>query len=167
VHKNEQNKPEILAVFFSPPDFVLSSMHPNLEKVNNMIPTSSSSVLPESFYPTVSEVIVGRGRRIADHVGNKRLHEIVSTFAMEYSAAHTKRQKSAILSKIVTVIRNDSQHEAGFVKKDPNTGRWRTVEDAAARIIVAQVSSRKRLRQELRRQDGSRVLTHRLVIVSK
>jgi 3-hydroxyacyl-CoA dehydrogenase len=119
-------------------------MRANLKKVNKMIPSSSNAMLPESFYPTISEVIVGRGRRIADHVGNKRLHEIVGAFVTEYSAARTKRQKSTILSKIVTVIRTGSQHNAGFVKKDPNTGRWRTVEDAAARIIVAQVCARKR-----------------------
>ncbi|CAB9514049.1 Nitrilase family, member 2 [Seminavis robusta] len=98
----------------------------------------SSLDLPESFAPTEYEVIIGRGRRIAEHAGNKRLHRIVATFVEEYGAVPTKRHKSSLLSKVVTLIRNDSEYKAGFVKKDSKTGRWRIVEDAAARITVAQ-----------------------------
>jgi hypothetical protein len=104
-----------------------------------MTPTSPATyVLPDSFRPSINEVIIGRGKRIAEHCGNKRLHSIVKGFVEEYSAAPTKRQKSAILTKVVTIIRNSSIQQAGFVKQDTLKGGWCIVEDAAARITVAQ-----------------------------
>lgn len=121
----------------------------------------SSSFLPESFEPTDNEVILGRGKQIASHKGNKLYKEIVLSHIKEYSAAQTKALKSSILSHIVNKIRANSAYQAGFVKQDGTTGRWMIAEDSAARIATAQIfrdalhdnyKSSKHFKQQ-RRQD--------------
>ncbi|CAB9514048.1 Nitrilase family, member 2 [Seminavis robusta] len=120
-----------------------------------------SPFLPESFEPTENEVILGRGKQVATHPGNKRFKEVVLSHIKEYSAAQTKALKSNILSHIVSKIRGKSSFQAGFVKQDNSTGRWMVAEDSAARIATAQIfrdalsdsyKSSKQFKQQ-RRQD--------------
>jgi hypothetical protein len=118
-------------------------------------------VLPESFAPTESEVILGRGKQVTSHPGNMRYKEVVLSHIKEYSAAQTKALKSSILSQLVSNTRNSSAFLAGFVKQDSSTGRWTVAEDSAARIATAQIfrdalsdsyKSSKQFKQQ-RRQD--------------
>lgn len=94
--------------------------------------------LPETFKPSENEVIVGRGKRIASHSGNKRFHQqIVKPFVEEYANAD-KRGKGDIITQIVATVRNNSSFGAGFVKQDGKNGSWSVVEDMTARIATAQ-----------------------------
>lgn len=122
---------------------------------------ANNRILPESFEPTDNEVILGRGKQIASHKGNKLYKETVLSHIKEYSAAQTKALKSSILSHIVNKIRAKSAFQAGFVKQDAGTGRWTIAEDSAARIATAQIfrdalhdnyKSSKQFKQQ-RRQD--------------
>lgn len=136
------------------------------ESLDSSSSTSSSDLgnsrfLPEDFEPTEKEVILGRGKQIASHPGNKQYKEIVLSHIKEYSAAQTKALKSSILSHIVNKIRSNSAYQAGFVKQDGTTGRWTIAEDSAARIATAQIfrdalhdnyKSSKAFKQQ-RRQD--------------
>ena len=46
--------------------------------------------------------------------------------------------KSSIIVKVVNRIRENSRGQYGFVKQDPNTGRYLVIEDIAARTTVGQ-----------------------------
>ena len=96
-------------------------------------------LLPESFQPSDTEVVVGRGKRCAEHPGNKRLREIVQAHVPEYAKTSTKREKTHILNTVVRLVRSNSAQQAGFVRENKATGRWNIVEDSAARITTAQV----------------------------
>lgn len=98
---------------------------------------SSLKLLPEDFVPSFQEVIVGRGRKIANHPGNVHLKTIVRSKLEDYSTANDKTHKSYIISQIFQEIREGSDH-GGFVKKDPETGHWYCVKDACARTNIAQ-----------------------------
>ena len=95
------------------------------------------TVLAEDFVPGENDVICGRGRRCYNHVGNERFRKFVESYLERYSNAGTKLEKSYILSEIVTHIRKLSPN-GGFVKKDPDTGRWSEVGDFLAREKTSQ-----------------------------
>lgn len=88
------------------------------------------------FLPCPSTVIVGRGKKVAQHPGNVRFRELVKQELTEYSAATTKAHKSSIILRVLTDIRNKSHH--AFVKQNLTTGRWYRVEETAQRITTAQ-----------------------------
>ena len=95
---------------------------------------ASSIILPLEFTPGIYEVIIGRGRRCTDHYGNLRFKSIVDFELEAYSAAECKRQKSAIIARVLGLIKQNSS--AGFVKKDVETGRWLSLNQAASRVTI-------------------------------
>lgn len=92
--------------------------------------------LPSDYMPCPSTVIVGRGKKVAQHAGNMRFRELVKDELTEYSAATTKAHKSSIIVRVLTDIRSKSQY--AFVKQNLTTGRWYRVEETAQRITTAQ-----------------------------
>lgn len=101
------------------------------------MPSSTSNVLPVSFTPGTAHIIIGRGRVVKLHAGNRKLDKMVAAIANEYSAATGKAEKGMILSRLIDEI-DDAAPDAGFVKRDPVTGRWYTVEESLARTTCAQ-----------------------------
>ncbi|CAB9515354.1 Nitrilase family, member 2 [Seminavis robusta] len=99
--------------------------------------TQDLQFLPEDFAPSRFEVVVGRGKKCTDHLGNQRLRSIVRTRIQEYATANDKTHKTYIISQIFHEIRNRSAC-GGFVKKDADTGRWYRVADPTARTNIAQ-----------------------------
>lgn len=93
--------------------------------------------LPENFVPGENDVILGRGRKTFQHIGNERFRKLVESRLEEYSNSLTKIAKSGILSQIVQEVRRRSPH-GGFVKKDTTTGRWYEVGDFLAREKTSQ-----------------------------
>ena len=57
---------------------------------------------------------------------------MVGLYLESYSNATSKVQKSAIVSTIIQNIRQLSEQEGGFVKKDTTTGLWYEVGDHLA-----------------------------------
>lgn len=93
-------------------------------------------VLPSTYTPTNDVVIIGRGKKIREHIGNQQFYEIVDANLIAYQNAATKGLKSSILWNILTQVRTNSQHGYGFVKKEG--GFWCAVDDSCARINIAQ-----------------------------
>jgi hypothetical protein len=89
------------------------------------------SPLGVDFQPSDLSVICGRGR-YRNHLGNQRFRILVSTFVEEYSQADSKTIKSALVFKIVTMIRQAGGH---FCKLEK--GVWFEVGDRIAREKVS------------------------------
>jgi hypothetical protein len=93
-------------------------------------------MLPVDYVPCPETVIVGRGKKVAQHPGNVRFRELVKQELAEYSAATTKAHKSSIIVRVLTQVRQRSLHS--FVKQNLTTLRWYRVEETAQRITTAQ-----------------------------
>lgn len=98
--------------------------------------TSNMTPLPDNFEPGPDDVICGRGKKSYNHVGNERFRHRVLTFLDEYSRAKSKLDKSAVLSKVVYEVRQNSP-SGGFIKQDTN-GVWSEVGDFLAREKTSQ-----------------------------
>ncbi|CAB9517879.1 Nitrilase family, member 2 [Seminavis robusta] len=98
---------------------------------------SSSSLLSEDYQPCAHTVIIGRGRQVKNHPGNRRLRDLVQRNAGRYTAASSTRElKTDIIVSVVSTIRAKSK--IGFVKFDKANGRWLQLEEAMARSAVGQ-----------------------------
>lgn len=91
--------------------------------------------LPEDFQPGPTEVVVGRGRKIHDLEGNRRMRKLVRSELAAYHEAD-KTEKSYILMGILRRLRKESHH--AFVKQDLKTGKWVDLPDTLARVTLAQ-----------------------------
>ena len=95
-------------------------------------------VLEEDFKPDETVVIIGRGKRIRNHSGNKRFYALIAAELRTYAGAPSKTEKSYILAKVLEDIRAWNPQRLGFVKLNPATGRWHSPKDSVARVTVAQ-----------------------------
>jgi hypothetical protein len=84
-----------------------------------------------NFHPSDYSVICGRGKNSFNHIGNRRYRILASMFIDRYSRAATKATKSAIVSEIITLIR---QAGGNFWKF--RSGAWIEVGDNFAREKV-------------------------------
>jgi len=116
-------------------------------------------MLPDDFTPSAFDVVIGRGKQIKQLAGNQMLYRMVHAIADDYNASD-KNRKSVLLSHLVASIYEQSPG-AGFVKKDPSTGKWYSVEEALARTSAAQAvrdtlhyyyKSSRQFKQKRRRQ---------------
>jgi len=94
-------------------------------------------LLPEGYGPGEHDVLCGRGRKCFNHAGNVKFRAIVQSFLPQYSKAVAKLEKSYILSDVVEQVRKNSG-VGGFIKKDPDSGRWYEVGDFLAREKTSQ-----------------------------
>lgn len=72
-----------------------------------------------------------KGKRCFNHEGNKHFREIVAKQLEPYSEANKKLAKSAIVSSIISMVR-DLSPNGGFIKRDTSTGLWHEVGDHLA-----------------------------------
>ena len=96
------------------------------------------TVLDEDFSPDETVVIIGRGKRIRNHSGNKRFYALIQAELANYAHAPSKTEKSYLLAKVLDDIRAWNPQQLGFVKKNPTNGRWHSPKDSVARVTVAQ-----------------------------
>jgi len=89
--------------------------------------------LPDSFRPTNYSVVFGRGAECFNATGNRRFRATAQLFLSEYADSKTKLEKSAIVSKLVDLVR-ESSPEGAFVRYEEGT--WWEVSDAVAREKV-------------------------------
>lgn len=99
-------------------------------------PNGLKCILPESFEPSDCDFVIGRGKQIKQLPGNQRLRDAIHSIADDYTSGD-KARKSFLLSQLVRQVYITSP-SAGFVKKDPASGRWYAVEEALARTSAAQ-----------------------------
>ena len=116
-----------------------------------------SNFLPEDFAPSKNEIIVGRGKRVLHHAGNKKLRMLVQAEIGPYSAAANRAAKTVIITRIFKSIMADST--IGFVKRDTSTKRYFKMENTASKTTIAQYfrdaladdyKSSKKYKQQLR-----------------
>lgn len=119
--------------------------------------TLQSSFLPEDFTPSKNEIIVGRGKRVLHHEGNKKLRLLVQAEIEPYSAATNRAAKTVIITRIFKTIMSDTA--IGFVKRDTASKRYFKMEYTASKTTIAQYfrdaladnyKSSKKYKQQLR-----------------
>jgi len=97
------------------------------------------ALLPEDFVPGKWDVICQRGKECYDHVGNRRFRMIIDSHLGTYMEVMSRRQKTKIVTTIVSNIRSAAAESGGgFVRKDLLTRRWFKVTDKLAREKVGQ-----------------------------
>jgi hypothetical protein len=94
--------------------------------------SKTGSSHPVGFQPSNYSVVCGRGKESFNHVGNRHFRFLTSTFIERYSRADSKAAKSAIVSEIITMIR---QADGNFCKFQ--SGAWFEVGDHHAREKVS------------------------------
>lgn len=124
---------------------------------NQPLPTAET-MLPNDFIPGINHVVIGRGKKSYNHVGNVQFRAIVASKLNDYKEANTKIAKSIILANVVEQV----HASGGFIKECPSTsGRWMTAGSFLAREKTSQTfrdilsdgyksskSSKKKRRQE-------------------
>lgn len=88
--------------------------------------------LPDNFLPSRGTVVCGRGKLCVQSPGNTYLKSIVQEYLKPYSHAKTKIDKSAIVSVVLSTVKQTAHPEPAFVKLDENKMYWE-VDDAFAR----------------------------------
>jgi len=96
-----------------------------------------NNFISNNIQPGPNDVLIGRGKRCYNHIGNINLNNIVASRLDEYSNAETKQDKSMILADVVDKIRNSSLN-SGFLKQESTSGLWIEVTDVAAREKTSQ-----------------------------
>ena len=122
-------------------------------------PNGLKCMLPKDFEPSDYDFVIGRGKQVKQLPGNQRLSKLIHLVADDYTSGD-KARKSFLLSQLVKQVYEKSPR-AGFVKKDPVSGRWYAVEEALARTSAAQAvrdclcshyKSSRQFKQKRRRQ---------------
>jgi hypothetical protein len=112
----------------------VGSQTKNHQRTSGSAPSTSRSKktqLLTEFQPCDYSVVCGRGQNSFNHVGNCRFRSLASMFTERYSQADTRTAKSAIVSEIITMIR---QAGGNFCKY--KRGKWLEVGDHHAREKV-------------------------------
>ena len=90
--------------------------------------------LADDYQPHANDVLIGRGRRVETH--NLEFRAMIRAHLPAYYNSQTKATKSSIIRRIFQQVKRGGG--TGFVKREASSRRWFAVEDAAARISVAQ-----------------------------
>jgi hypothetical protein len=94
-------------------------------------PKAGSSQLGVDFQPSDHSVICGRGRQ-HNHAGNRRFRALVRVSVERYSQAGSKTTKAAIVSDVLTMIREAGGHFCRYEK-----GAWFEVGNRCVRGKVS------------------------------
>jgi hypothetical protein len=106
-----------------------NSKRPNASALSAPGPKNTErSQLGVDFQPSHSSIICGRGKQSYTHPGNHRFRMLATMFVKKYSNATRKKDKSAIVSDIVVMIR-----QAGGMFCKHEKGAWFEVGDHSAR----------------------------------
>ena len=99
--------------------------------------SSRRRYMPGEYYPSAYDVMCGRGKTAANHIGNQRFKVTISIYLRRYSESTSRAQKTAVISDVVELVRQNSPG-GGFVKYDQNKSKWYEVGDHLAREKVSQ-----------------------------
>jgi hypothetical protein len=94
--------------------------------------------LPEDFRPSEFTVIIGRGKKIRESVGNIHLRTLAMTYLSQYTDAVKNRQaKTEVVNNVLNIIRAVCPNGGAFVRCEQ--GLWYNVSDRVAREKVGYV----------------------------
>jgi hypothetical protein len=105
-------------------------------KVSTM---EEQAILPPDFTPGPYTVICGRGRKVQESVGNRRLAVLAQLFIPQYAKATRKDEKSTIVSEIVRIVQEASQEPSRAFVRQASNDRWCQVDNLHAREKVGTV----------------------------
>jgi len=105
---------------------------------------------PKDFTPQSYDIIIGRGRRCFNHVGNQELRRTVASRLVLYLAATSQKDKTEIISSVLEELRDRG---INFVKLNPRSEKWFDVGDHAAREKISQ-TFRDALHEKYRSSTG-------------
>ena len=114
--------------------------------------------LDKDYQPHENDVLIGRGRMVETH--NKKFRALISAHLTAYYNAQTKATKSTIILRIFQHVKRGGG--IGFIKREASSRRFFVVEDAAARISIAQAfrdalsseyKSSKQYKQQKRKEE--------------
>ena len=86
--------------------------------------------------PSPLDVICCKGNLAFQHEGNRRLQGIVNSYVDQYEAAQTKGEKSMVVSRVISAVREESGR---FLRKDPASGEWTVATARFAREKIGQL----------------------------
>jgi hypothetical protein len=92
----------------------------------------------DKIVPTENDVLMGRGGKNNQWVGNEQLRSFARAQCENYRLS-SKKGKSYISRELVRQVRELSP-PGRFLKKDKETGEWEDVGDDVAREKASQVS---------------------------
>eukprot|EP00980_Cylindrotheca_fusiformis_P016012 scaffold4705_cov108-Cylindrotheca_fusiformis.AAC.6 len=92
-------------------------------------------ILPQSFTPLASSVIIGKGKMPAQASGNHRLRYLVDMLVADYANARFKSEKTFIVTRVMQAVQSVCPGGGGFVKY--HSDRWWEVPDSVAREKIA------------------------------
>ena len=111
----------------------------NAMKKNAKLPMSinkTKKLLPEGFEPCDKTIICGNKRKYFESPGNIRFRSVCKMFTKDYNAAPTKVEKSAVVSRVMAILRQDCPDGGASVFVTPQGGRWYAVSERTSREKV-------------------------------
>jgi hypothetical protein len=119
-----------------------SSKRARSSKLTVPVPSAAAAVLRTGVEagrvyhePTENDVLLGRGGRANNHVGNKRYLKIKEDIQDEYMKAN-KNEKTVLSQKLVEII--TKERDGRFLKLDEAAKRWYVVDNLTARKKASQ-----------------------------
>ncbi|CAB9524197.1 Nitrilase family, member 2 [Seminavis robusta] len=96
--------------------------------------SKTKRLLPADFEPADTSIICGNKRKYFESKGNTRFRRVCDLFTQDYGSAPTKIEKSAVVSKVMNILREDCLDGVCFIS--PQNGRWYAVSERTAREKV-------------------------------
>jgi hypothetical protein len=91
-------------------------------------------------HPSVHDVLIGRGNFVLNHVGNGRLRDLVDMYFYRHEKCKLKIEKIMVIATIISQVMDSGGR---FMKKDPVTKTWFTVDRKAASEKVVKAIQNK------------------------
>ena len=100
---------------------------------------NTTRILPLDFQPAGTQVICGRSSTL-NHAGNQWCQQLVIAELTKYhKAGLSRKDKTELVTTVVSYIRARNRGGIGFVKLDPQSGRWHHLSASQARRKVLDI----------------------------
>lgn len=96
----------------------------------------TKKLLPVNFEPSDKNIICGNKRKYFESRGNIRFRSVCKMFTNDYHSAPTKVEKSAVVSQVMSILREDCPDGGASVFVTPQGGRWYAVSERTSREKV-------------------------------
>jgi len=138
----------------------------------------SKRLLPEDFEPTDNHIICYNKRKYFESKGNLRFREICKQFTNDYHTAPNKSEKSAVVGRVMSLLREGCPDGGKTLFVAPQGGRWYAVSARSSREKVGTFfrdcladtykssSKNKIAKRKLAQQERSENISHNRVIIS-
>jgi hypothetical protein len=128
-----------MLIMIQEPSNMKMGSQPLISASSNLVSSAMEETrLSKDFLPSEFTVIIGRGKKIRESVGNIHLRTLAATYLSQYTAAMNNRQaKTEVVNNVLSIIRAVCPNGGAFVRCD--SGQWYEVSDRVAREKVGYV----------------------------